>query len=169
MVSPATSDDEWDGPCSCCNMTKCCKCGLEADETESNDNYRRRYIRCPKRVSVQRCCVKNIFGIIHFTYAASIIGCLCCLKDEIACDFFEFVDPEYTPRSMQVIDDLVLGQMDARDAFLTDRNERHWAAEDEGRVEDALCVEVWQVTKMFHVGVTIIGVLLAIIVLSWIR
>jgi len=54
-VSPVTSDDEWDGPRRCCNMTKCCKCGLEADERESNDNYRRRYIRCPRRVSVQRC------------------------------------------------------------------------------------------------------------------
>ena len=90
------------------------------------------------------------------------------MKDEIACDFFEFVDPEYTPRSMQVIDDLVLEQMDARDAFLTDRNELYWAAEEEGRVEDALRVEVRQVTKMFHVAVTVIGVL-AIIVLSWIR
>jgi len=91
------------------------------------------------------------------------------LKDEIACDLFEFVYPEYTPRSMQVIDDLVLDQMDARDAFLTDRNERQWAAEEEGRVEDALRVEVTQVTKMFHVVITVIGVLLAIIVLFWIR
>ena len=51
-VSPPTSDNEWDGPCSCCNMTMNCKCGLEAEERESNDNYRRRYMRCPKRVSV---------------------------------------------------------------------------------------------------------------------
>ena len=49
-VSPATSEDDSDGPCMCCTMTKFCKCGIEADERESNDDYRRRYMRCPKRV-----------------------------------------------------------------------------------------------------------------------
>ena len=51
--TPDTSEDDWDGPCSCCRMEKYCKCGLEALERESNDNYRRRYLRCPKRVSIQ--------------------------------------------------------------------------------------------------------------------
>jgi len=57
-------------------------------------------------------------------YGPLLFCCLSSLKDEIACDLFEFVDPKYTPRSMQATDDLVLDQMDARDAFLTDRNER---------------------------------------------
>jgi len=37
------------------------------------------------------------------------------LQDEVACDFFEFVDPEYTTRSMEVIDQMVVEHMEARD------------------------------------------------------
>ena len=50
-LSPPSSEDDTDGACMCCTMTKLCKCGIEADVRESNDNYRRRYMRCPKRVS----------------------------------------------------------------------------------------------------------------------
>ena len=46
------------------------------------------------------------------------------LLDEIACDFFEFVDPEYTPRSMKVIDELVQEHIETRDSILTDCNDR---------------------------------------------
>ena len=90
------------------------------------------------------------------------------VQDEVACDFFEFVDPEYTPRSMQVIDDLVEENIQDRDAFRTDRNHRYWAAQEEVRVEQGLHVEVRKVTNMFHVCLAVIGVLVGIIVFSWI-
>jgi len=45
--------------------------------------------------------------------------------DDIACDFFAFVDAEYTPRSMKIIDDLVEEHIETRDWILGDRNERY--------------------------------------------
>ena len=49
--SDYSSNNDWDGPCTCCTMSHYYKCGLEAVERESNDNYCRQYVRCPKRVS----------------------------------------------------------------------------------------------------------------------
>jgi len=51
-VTQSNSEDDWEGPCSCCdiNMTKYCKCGVEVQQRESNDNYRRRYLRCGNTV-----------------------------------------------------------------------------------------------------------------------
>jgi len=91
------------------------------------------------------------------------------LQDEIACDFFEFVDAKYTSRSMQVIDDLVEEQIEQRDAFLIDRNHRFWAEEEEAAADWALKVEVTKLRDMFHVCLAVIGVLVGIIVLGWMR
>jgi len=74
-VSPATSEDDTDGPCMCCPMTKLCKCGIEADVRESNDNYRRRYMRCPKRVSPIKLLLTGtlessltVFDVVHLKF-----------------------------------------------------------------------------------------------------
>ena len=93
--------------------------------------------------------------------------CICVLQDEDACDFFAFIDPEYTPRSMEVIDDLVEEQIETRDWILGDRNERYWVKQDDMRVEDGLRVEVMKLKKMLGICVSVVVLLVAVIVMSW--
>jgi len=91
------------------------------------------------------------------------------LQDEIACDFFEFVDPEYTPRSMDVIDDLVEEQMEQRDSLMIDCRHRLWDEEEDVAAHDGLKLEVTKLRDMFHVSLAVIVVLVGIIVLAWMR
>ena len=70
---------------------------------------------------------------------------------------------------MQVIDDLVEEQIEQRDALLIDRNHRFWATEEESAVDPVLIVEVTKLRNMFHVCLAMIGVLVGIIVLAWMR
>ncbi|KAJ8445812.1 hypothetical protein Cgig2_027893 [Carnegiea gigantea] len=63
-------------------------------------------------------------------------------NDEIACNFFLFVDPEYTTQSMEFIDQLVEEDIDTRDWLLGDRNERFWAEHEETNIEHGLRIEV---------------------------
>jgi len=76
--------------------------------------------------------------------------------------------PEYTPRSMKVIDDLVEEHIETPDAILMDRNDRYWAAKNEVTVQDGLVLEVTKLKNMVHICVAVIWVLVAIIVLPWI-
>ena len=74
--SPHSSDDNSDGPCSCCKMVEYYKCGLEELEWESNENYRRRYLWCPQRVSIK----VGFFGLFPFfkhTYVHFLWVVLC--------------------------------------------------------------------------------------------
>jgi len=76
------------------------------------------------------------------------------------------VDPEYNPRSMQVIDDLVEEQIEQRDVLLIHRNDRYWAAEEESGVDPGLILEIRKLTNMFHVCLAVIRVLVSIIILA---
>ena len=87
----------------------------------------------------------------------------------MACDFFEFVDPEYTPRLMEVIDDLLEEQMEQRDSLLIDCRHRFWAEEEEPAADEGLKLEVAKLRDMFHVSLAVIVVLVRIIVLAWMR
>ena len=91
------------------------------------------------------------------------------MQDEIACDFFEFVDPEYTTRSMQVIDDLLEEQMEERNSLLIDHHHRFWAEEEEAAADEGLKLEVTKLRDMFYVCLAVIVVLVGIIVLAWMR
>ena len=59
--------------------------------------------------------------------------------------------------------------MEQRDAQLIDRYERHNAGEDNAVVDDGLNVEVRKVTMMLHVSLAVIGALVGVIVLAWMR
>jgi len=70
---------------------------------------------------------------------------------------------------MEVIDDLVEEQMEERDAQLIDRYERYCTGEDNAALDAGLNVEVKKVTMMLHVSHAVIGVLVGVIVLAWMR
>ena len=138
-MSIESGEDDWWGPCSCYRMTRYCRCGLEAVEMESNDNSRRRYARCPKPVSIHSqpgmglsyLAVRMYWSTSpspsrHYYNDGDVHSDNLVLQDEVACDFFVFVDSEYTIRSMEVIDQIVVEHMEARDWMLGDRNERFW-------------------------------------------
>ena len=91
------------------------------------------------------------------------------MQDKIACDFFEFIDPEYAPRSMQVIDDLLEEQMEERNSLLIDHHHRFWAEEEEAAADEGLKLEVTKLRDVFHVSLAVIVVLVGIIVLAWMR
>jgi len=68
---------------------------------------------------------------------------------------------------MNVIDDLVEEQIETRDWILGDRNERYWVQQDEMKVEDGVRVEVVKLKNMLRISVSVVVLLLAIIVVSW--
>jgi len=80
----------------------------------------------------------------------------------VACDFFEFVDPEYTSRSMEVIDQMVDKRMETQDWMLGDHNERFWANEEEMKVEDGLRLEIMKLKTMLSIALSVIIMLIAI-------
>jgi len=68
---------------------------------------------------------------------------------------------------MEVIDDLVEEQIETADWILGDRNEHYWVQQDNMRVEDGLRVEVMKLKKMLGICVSVVVLLVAVIVMSW--
>ncbi|KAJ8436061.1 hypothetical protein Cgig2_000357 [Carnegiea gigantea] len=90
-----------------------------------------------------------------------------CVNDETACDFFRFVDPEYTTRSMMIIDVLVEEHNEARDKLLGDPNERYWAEHKDMKIKDGLKLEVEMLKNMLGIYLAVTMVFVAIIVRGW--
>ena len=77
-----------------------------------------------------------------------------------ACDFFEFVDPEYTARSMEVIDQMVEEQIESRNWMFGDHNECFWAHEADMKIEDGLRLEIGKLKNMLFITLGVIAVLI---------
>jgi len=88
------------------------------------------------------------------------------LQDEVACDFFDFVDPEYTTRSMEVIDQMVVEHMGARDWMLGDRNECLWEQENDMKNEDVLRLENAKLKSMLFIALCVVAVVIGVTIAS---
>ncbi|KAJ8435884.1 hypothetical protein Cgig2_010917 [Carnegiea gigantea] len=58
----------------------------------------------------------------------------CILKDEVACDYFHLIDPDYPERTKEVIGDVICEHALERDCVLGDCNAQLWTRKDDMRI-----------------------------------
>ncbi|KAJ8425343.1 hypothetical protein Cgig2_032272 [Carnegiea gigantea] len=83
------------------------------------------------------------------------------VKDEVAYDYFCFINPDFLEWAKEVIDDLLRESALERDWVLDDRSAQLWGREKDMRMDAEHQVEVDTLRKLLGVTVVAITILLA--------
>ena len=82
------------------------------------------------------------------------------MKDEVSCDYFYSIDPDFPEQAKEVIDDHLYKSALERDWVLDDRSARLWSREEDMHMDAECREEVDMLRKLLAVAVAAIAILL---------
>ena len=83
------------------------------------------------------------------------------MQNEVVCDYFCLIDPDFLEWAKEVIDNLLCESVLERDWVLDDRSAQLWSREEDMRMDTERRAEVDTLRKLLGLAVAAMAILLA--------